>query len=106
MRITIKNNSSNWFYRPLLLVIFVALFFSLSMTWVEMDPINDHQKNLEILRSNQTQLKEIENDNVVETQGTTIVHKTRVRHTDGIVFGSSVLVVIIVGGVIANIRKL
>ncbi len=104
MRITIKNNTSNWFYRPLLLTIFVALFFSLSMTWVEMDPINDHQKNLEIIRSNQTQQQEIENDVVVVNE-TPIVHKPRGRQTDGIVFGSTVLVFIIVGGVVANIRK-
>jgi len=35
-----------------------------------------------------------------------LVSQGRVRQTDGIVFGASLLVVIIIGGVVANIRNL
>lgn len=101
----IKNKKSSWFYRPLFLAIFVALFFSLSMTWVELDPVIDHQRNVEILRSGQAQIQEYETDEEKLSENA-IHYEKRVRHTDGIVFGSSLLVVIIVGGVMANIRKL
>lgn len=104
---TEKNKSikSAWLYRPLFLAIFVALFFSLSMTWVELDPVMDHQKTVEMLRSNQGQT--INSDDLTDTNDNLpLVSQKRVRHTDGIIFGSSLLVVIIIGGVLANIRNL
>lgn len=94
-----------WFNRHLLLAVFVALFFSTAMTWVEMDPYVDHQKNVDQLRM-KTQLGsniETKNDYQEKIESVSLLAK-RGRQTDGIVFGSALLVVIIIGGVIANIR--
>lgn len=104
MSIKRKINKSGFLHRQLFLVIFVALFFSLSMTWVELDPVIDHQKNVEILRSDPLEI--YGNENLPNNSTELVVSEKRVRHTDGIVFGSSILLVIIVGGVLANIRKL
>lgn len=94
-----------WINHHLLLAIFVALFFSIAMTWVEMDPVVDHQKNVDLLRT-KTQLGIIA-DSSNENQGTNdieLLPARRDRQTDGIVFGSALLVVIIIGGVIVNIK--
>ncbi len=105
MREKRKNIKSGWLYRQLILAMIVALFFSLSMTWVELDPVMDHQKNVEILRSEKGQT--FSNDDFNEMIGEHhLASQGRVRHTDGIVFGASLLVVIIIGGVVANIRNL
>jgi hypothetical protein len=99
-----KTSKSGWLYRQLVLAIIVALFFSLSMTWVELDPVMDHQKNVEMLRSDQgrTLINDGLNDKSDEIQ---LVSQRNVRHTDGLVFGASLLVIIIIGGVVANIRN-
>jgi len=97
-----KNIKSGWLYRQLILAMLVALFFSLSMTWVELDPVMDHQKNVEMLRLNQGQT--FSSDDFNDMSGEQyLVSQGRVRHTDGIVFGASLLVVIIIGGVVAKI---
>ncbi len=105
MREKRKNIKSSWLYRQLILAILVALFFSLSMTWVELDPAIDHQKNVERLRSNQGQTFS-SSDLIDKSVEVHLVSQGRVRQTDGIVFGASLLVVIIIGGVVANIRNL
>lgn len=105
MREKRKNIKSGWLYRQLILAIFVALFFSLSMTWVELDPVMDHQKNVEILRSDQLQTYSSDDFNDMSGEYH-LVSQGRVRQTDGIVFGASLLIVIIIGGVVANIRNL
>lgn len=94
-----------WFNRHLLFVIFVALFFSSAMTWVEMDPVNDHQKNVDLLRmkTQQAAVTDSTNDSQM-TKEIEILPARRDRQTDGIVFGSALLAVIIIGGVIVNIR--
>ncbi|MBW6473986.1 MAG: hypothetical protein K0B14_12730 [Anaerolineaceae bacterium] len=100
-----KLNKPGWFNRHLLLAIFVALFFSTAMTWVEMDPVVDHQKNVDLLRMKTQQGAITDSSN--ESQGMKeieLLPARRDRQTDGIVFGSALLVVIIIGGVIVNIR--
>ena len=101
-----KIRFPGWINRQLLLVVFVALFFSTAMTWVELDPSVDHQKNVEILR---------QNSNITITEGSIKPHgnnqndlfpMSSPRQTDGIVFGSALLLIIIVGGVIVNIRNI
>ena len=94
-----------WFNRHLLLALFVALFFSTAMTWVEMDPVVDHQKNVDLLRMKTQQggITESTNDSQ-EMNETEILPATRDRQTDGIVFGSVLLAVIIIGGVIVNTK--
>ncbi|HSM23994.1 MAG TPA: hypothetical protein VK856_03945 [Anaerolineaceae bacterium] len=99
-----KFTNTSGFHRQIILAIFVALFFSLSMTWVELDPVIDHQRNVDILRSNQQQ--RLNSDQFSATSGeTVIINEQRVRQMDGIIFGSALLVIIIIGGVIANIRN-
>ena len=100
-----KIANTNRFHRQIILAIFVALFFSLSMTWVELDPVMDHQKNVDILRLNQ-QLAQNPDQLMTNSSNYEIISEQRVRHMDGIVFGSALLVIIIIGGVIANIRNL
>jgi hypothetical protein len=100
-----KVDKPGWFNPHLLLALFVALFFSTAMTWVEMDPMVDHQKNVDLLRM-KTQLVAIA-DSSNEAQDLNeikLLPARRDRQTDGIVFGSALLVVIIIGGVIVNIR--
>ena len=99
-----KLTITNGFHRQIILAIFVALFFSLSMTWVELDPVIDHQRNVDTLRFNQQQLQNPEQFSVTSGE-TVIINEHRVRQMDGIIFGSALLVVIIIGGVIANIRN-
>lgn len=99
-----KIINTNGFHRPIILAIFVALFFSLSMTWVELDPVIDHQRNVDIIRSNQQQL--LNPGQFSATSGEiAIINEQGVRQMDGIIFGSALLVIIIIGGVIANIRN-
>lgn len=85
------------------MVFIVALFFSLSMTWVEMDPAMDHQKNVDSLR---LKMQNASNSELSIQSEISLepISETRNRQTDGIVFGSSLLVVIIIGGIVANIR--
>jgi len=101
-----KIKKPGWLNRHLLFVVFIALFFSTAMTWVEMDPVVDHQKNVDLLRIKTKQETAIEStfdsQEKIETEILPVMHG---RQTDGIVFGSALLVVIIMGGVIANIRN-
>jgi hypothetical protein len=100
-----KISKPGWFNHHHLLAIFVALFFSTAMTWVEMDPVVDHQKNVDLLRTKTQQ--GIIADSTYKSQGANeivLLPARRDRQTDGIVFGSALLVVIIIGGVIVNIR--
>lgn len=84
-------------------MLFVALFFSLSMTWVEMDPVMDHQKNVDILRGRIQKSSIVEN--VLESElNSELIPEKRNRQTDGIIFGSALLAMIIIGGIMANIR--
>jgi hypothetical protein len=94
-----------WFNHQLLFVIFVALFFSFAMTWVEMDPVVDHQKNVDLLRmkTQQAVVTDSTNDSQ-KIKEIEILPARRDRQTDGIVLGSALLAVIIIGGVIVNIR--
>ncbi|PKO06031.1 MAG: hypothetical protein CVU41_07915 [Chloroflexi bacterium HGW-Chloroflexi-3] len=100
-----RINKPAWFNRYLLFVIFVALFFSSAMTWVEMDPVIDHQKNVDFLRmkTQQGTVTDSTNDSQ-KTKEIEILPARRDRQTDGIVFGSAFLAVIIIGGVIVNLR--
>jgi hypothetical protein len=95
-----------WFNRHLLFAILIALFFSTAMTWVEMDPAVDHQKNVDLLRMKTQQgavnQSTIDSQEVNETE---ILPARRDRQTDGIVFGSALIVVILMAGVIANLRN-
>lgn len=92
-----------WLNRPLYFVLFVALFFSLSMTWVEMDPVMDHQKNVDILRGRIQKSSIVEN--VLESElNSELIPEKRNRQTDGIIFGSALLAMIIIGGIMANNR--
>lgn len=94
-----------WFNRHILFVIFVAFFFSSAMTWVEMDPVVDHQKNVDLLRVKTHQTADTASTNDTQmTKETEILPARNNRQTDGIVFGSALLVVIVIGGVIVNIR--
>lgn len=94
-----------WLNRHLLLAIFVALFFSTAMTWVEMDPVVDHQKNVDLLRMKTQPGANTESTNdSQEKNESEILPARRDRQTDGIIFGSALLTIIILGGVIVNIR--
>jgi len=99
----LKINKPRWLNHQLVMVFFVALFFSLSMTWVEMDPALDHQKNVDNLR---IKMQNASNSELSIQSEISLepIYETRNRQTDGIVFGSSMLVVIIIGGIVANIR--
>ena len=95
-----------WFNRHLLFAILIALFFSTAMTWVEMDPAVDHQKNVDLLRMKAQQ--EAVTESTIDSQElneTEILPARRDRQTDGIVFGSALIVVILMAGVIANLRN-
>jgi len=105
MRIRNNMNKPGWLNRHLLFVIFVALFFSSAMAWVEMDPVVDHQKNVDLLRMKTQQATATDSTNYSQmTKEIEILPARRDRQTDGIVFGSALLAVIIIGGVIVNIR--
>ena len=93
----------SWLNRPLFLVLFVALFFSLSMTWVEMDPVMDHQENVDILREKMKYSSAVENDLETELHSDLIPATTN-RQTDGIIFGSALMAMIVIGGIMAKIR--
>ncbi len=100
-----KVNKPGWFNTHLLLALFVALFFSTAMTWVEMDPVVDHQKNVDLLRIQKQQATMAASINESqEMKEKQLLPARRDRQTDGIVFGSALLVLIIIGGVIINIR--
>jgi len=98
---------TGWVGRYLLFAVFIAIFFSSAMTWVDLDPLTNHQMNVDLLRH-----KKVHD----EATCTNIkIHEMELeqsqlaignRQTDGIVFGSAVLVVIIVGGVVTNIRRI
>ncbi len=92
--------------RHLLLAVFVALFFTMAMTWVEMDPFVDHQRNVDFLRQNSQPVNSESTTGVVNLDQANLVSMNFGRQTDGLVFGSALLVVIIVGGVIINIRNI
>ncbi len=99
----IKNNGLS---RQLLFVLIIVFFFSSAMTWVELDTSIDHQKNVDILRDRVKQEALISrngpNSNInLEDLNPSI----SIRQTDGMVFGGALLVVIIVGGVVANIKQ-
>jgi len=95
-----------WFNRHLLFAILIALFFSTAMTWVEMDPAVDHQKNVDLLRMKIQQ--EAVTESTIDSQELNeieILPARRDRQTDGIFFGSALIVVILIAGVIANLRN-
>lgn len=101
-----KIKFPGWVNRQLLLVVFVALFFSTAMTWVELASNVDHQKNVDILRQN-SNITTLEDSNVTdENNQNDLLPMSSPRQTDGIVFGSALLLIIIVGGVIVNIRNI
>lgn len=100
-----RVNKPGWFNPHFLLALFVALFFSTAMTWVEMDPGVDHQKNVDLLRMKTHQAAIAVSSNETEEMNEVKLLPARSdRQTDGIVFGSALLVVIIIGGVIVKIR--
>lgn len=100
-----KMDKPGWLNRHLLFVIFVALFFSSAMVWVEMDPVVDHQKNVDLLRMKTQQAAVSDSTNYSQmTKEIEILPARYDRQMDGIVFGSALLAAIIIGGVIIKIR--
>ena len=99
----IKNNGLN---RQILFLLIIVFFFSTAMTWVELDTSIDHQKNVDILRN------KVKQEALISRNGPNpdvnledLNPSISVRQTDGMVFGGALLVVIIVGGVVANIKQ-
>jgi hypothetical protein len=98
----IKNHGLD---RQILFLLIVVFFFSTAMTWVELDTSVDHQKNVDILRNRVKQEAMISHsDSYPDLNLEELNPYISVRQTDGMVFGGALLVVIIISGVIANIK--
>ena len=94
----------DWINRQLLMVLLVSLLFSMAMIKVDMAPGLEPKRIEKINSTNVQQENESAANSIIQSKDDKSI-ENRNRQTDGILFGSSMLVLIIMGGVMMNIRS-